>query len=369
MGKEKTNKRIKKEKIKKQKKTTANKKKHLTKEERFTIEKMLNANKTQKEIAQVLGRGYSTICEEIKKGKVKGVYSANKAHRKARVRQHMKKNSCFKVSMNKDLYSHIEKRIKEKVSPEAISNELKKDKLLPYASAKAIRKFLKKRRPDLLSNLFWERNNKKKGQKKNKDKYLKDKDRKTTEQRAQDFPYFDLEYGHWEGDFIVSKKSPFVLLVLVERFSKYTILSILPKRENALVNKRIFSLLKNFRIKSLTLDNDIAFQAWKGLGKLLNCNIYFTKPYSSWEKGLVENTNRWIREFIPKKTDLSEVSESYVRAVQNYLNYKPRVVLDGRSALAVLWEKEKGGRAPEVMIKYPEKNSYLGVGRPLLFNQ
>lgn len=200
---------------------------------------------------------------------------------------------CLIVAIKGELQRYIIEKIKKKISPEDISDELKNSKNnLEYVSAKAIRKFIHKRRPDLERYLFWNRNNKKSGPKKKKGKYLGDLDRNFVEKREKDFKLNEFEYGHWEGDFIVSKHNSHVLLVLVERYSKYTIIDILPNRKNTLVNERVSSLLKGFKVKSLTLDNDIAFQHWKVLEKQLDCNIYFTHPYCSWEKGLVENTNR-----------------------------------------------------------------------------
>ncbi len=266
--------------------------------------------------------------------------------------------------MDTELYSHVEKRLKEKVSPEEISSETGNDKnTLQYASAKAIRKFVSKRRPDLEANLFWSRNNMKSGRKRSKGKYLQDPDRRWIEKRYEDFKLFDLEYGHWEGDFIVSKCNSFVLLVLVERSTKYTMIDILPNRKNALVNERISSLLKDYKLKSLTLDNDIAFQDWKSLEKFLSCGIYFTHPYHSWEKGLVENMNRWIREFVPKKSDISKLESEKVADIQNWLNNKPRVILDGNSAYEVMTLEENDFMVSSALLEFPNmSDSYLGVG-------
>lgn len=340
-------------------KKQANKRGHIRAEERFTIEKMLNAGKEQKEIAKVLERGVSTVSEEIKRGMVNGVYIAKKAHHKAYVRQYNKKKDCLKVSMDTALYNHAEKRLKEGVSPEEISAETQSSKTLQYASGKALRKFVHTRRPDLERYLFWNRNNKKSGKKNKKGTYLNDPGRVWIEQRHEDFYLYDLEYGHWEADFIVSTCNAYVLLVLVERSSKYTLIDILPNRKNTLVNERIESLLKHYMVKSLTLDNDIAFRKWRELSQRLSCPIYFTHPYHSWEKGLVENTNRWIREFVPKKSDISKLSKQYVMTIQNWLNNKPRVILDGHTASAIM--ALEGENVVPSPLLFPSKNSYLGV--------
>lgn len=331
-----------------------NKKSHITYEERVVIDKMLKAGYKQKDIVSTLGRGKSTVSEEIKKSKVNGIYFAKKAQLKAYVRQHNKKKDCLKVSMDSELQNFVTERIRQGVSPEDISSETKNKKnILQYTSNKSIRKFIYKRRPNLEAHLFWNRNNVKSGRKRGKGMYLKDLDRKFIEKRKDEFNLFDLEYGHWEGDFIVSRCNSFVLLVLVERYSKHILIDILPNRKNTLVNERISSLLNSYQVKSLTIDNDIAFQNWKGLEKQLKCNIYFTNPYCSWEKGLVENMNRWIREFVPKKSDISKLSFDKVMDIQNWLNNKPRSILDGNSAYEVMMLEEGGIMLSSTLSEFP----------------
>ncbi len=111
------------------------KKPHLAYEDRVVIEKMLKANKKQKEIESILLRGVATLSEEIKRGRVDGVYTAEKAHHKAYIRQYNKKKGCFKVSMDTVLYKHVTERIEQRVSPEDISAETNNKKnTLPYAS-------------------------------------------------------------------------------------------------------------------------------------------------------------------------------------------------------------------------------------------
>ena len=161
------------------------------------------------------------------------------------------------------------------------------------------------------------------------------------------------EYGHWEGDFIVSKHNSWVLLVLVEKFSNIIKLALLPNRNNNLVNETIVSLLKGFSVKTLTLDNDIAFSKWRELEAMLKASIFFCHPYHSWEKGLVENTNRWIRQFIPKKTDLSKVSVENIHWIENWFNHLPRICLNGRTAYETMIEKETGELVRSLEINLP----------------
>ncbi|MDP2788571.1 MAG: IS30 family transposase [bacterium] len=326
-----------------------NKKKHLQKEERFCIEKMLGQNKSFGEIARTLGRGLSTISEEVNGRDGREHYHAQKANHRAYLKQYWKKKNCNKVALDGHLSRFVEKSLGKGWSPETISCRLEIQSGLKYASPKSIRKFID-RRPSLERFLFWERNKMKSGRKRKKDAYLNDPDRKWIEAR----PSTALsDYGHWEGDFIVSKHNSSVLLVLVEKYSKKILLAVLPSRNNTLINGTIATLLLGQTVSSLTFDNDIAFLKWKQLEEKLNTKIYFCHPYHSWEKGLVENTNRWIREFVPKKSNLALFSKEDIRWIEDWFNHTPKECLNGKTAYEVSVQKEYGMMVESVEINLP----------------
>ena len=334
-------------------KNLKNKKKHLSDEERFTIEKMLHVGDTLTHIAETLGRGLSTISEEVKANGGRKKYTAKAAIRRAYWKQYRKKRNCNKVATDGHLTRFVEKRLEKGWSPEAISARLEQQSGLAYASPKSIRKFIGKRH-GLERYLFWNRNNHKGGKKRDNKLFLFDPDRKWIEMR----PSLALfSYGHWEMDFIVSKHSPWVLLVCVEKYSKLLRLALLPNRTTATVAEALTRILKGYRVNTITTDNDIAFQKWKELETLLGTQIYFCHPYHSWEKGLVENCNRWIREFIPKKTDLKSISSGFVSDIEDYFNHKARECLDGRTAYEVSLMKESGGcvvLTESLLVNFPD---------------
>lgn len=327
-----------------------NKKKHLQKEERFCIEKMLRQRNSFGEVAKTLGRGLSTISEEVNENGGRENYNAKGANHRAYLKQYWKKKNCNKVAMNGHLSRFVEKSLSKGWSPETISSRLLIQSGVPYASRKSIRKFIK-RRSGLERYLFWNRTNMKSGKKRSNNKYLSDPDRKSIDLRPKEALY---DYGHWEADFIVSKWNSSVLLVLVEKYSKKILLRILPNRKNLLVDETIASLLKSRIVKTLTLDNDIAFLKWKQLEKSLGAEIYFCHPYHSWEKGLVENTNRWIRVFIPKKTNLQLISTKELKAIEDWFNHTPKQCLDGRTAHEVWIQKEYGKMVESLEINLPK---------------
>ena len=312
-----------------------NKKKHLSKEERFCIEKMCRGGDSFGKIGRTLGRGVSTVSEEVNGNGGRLAYDAEHAHHRAYLKQYWKKKGCNKVAMDGALSRQVERSLARGQSPETISVRLKEEGRYAYASGKSIRKFIS-RRSSLERFLFWNRNYRKSGRKR-KDASLNDPGRAFIDMRPHEALY---AYGHWEGDFIVSRHTASVLLVLVERTTKVTLCTLLPDRRNDRVNESIRSLLSGYTVKSLTLDNDIAFTKWRELEELLKAPVFFCHPYHSWEKGLVENTNRWIRQFVPKRTNLALLSEGEVSWIADWMNHTPRQCLKGRTAYEMMMEME-----------------------------
>jgi IS30 family transposase len=296
----------------------ANKKVHVTAEERFLIEMCLQAGDSYRAVAKRLKRGVSTVSEEVSENGGRQAYDAKKAHQRAYLKQRWKKRDCLVVAMDPFLARFVEEKLRLRWSPERISGYLKKRRE-PYASAKAIRKFAcsrglesylyrrgKPHTPKSIASVEW----------------LEDR------VFIDDIRCVRDGYGHWEGDFIVSSKSVAVLLVLVERTTKDTIVRWLPNRRNALVRSVIHSALRGKVCESLTVDNDIAFIKHRELAKAIHASVYFARPFRSTDKALVENTNRWVRWFVPKKTDLNGVSKEKVAAIEEWFNTVPRQCLD-----------------------------------------
>lgn len=307
-----------------------NKKSHLTKEERFCIEKMKKAGFNSEDIARTLGRGKSTVDEELRKNGGIEAYDYKIAHHRAYLKQYRKKRACLKVAMHIGIRQWVEYYLFEKHwSPETISAELWKTHRLK-ASAKAIYKYIASRCLEYLLMRY---------KKHTRGTYTRSN---LTDRVFITDPRCHREgYGHWEGDFIVSPHNTSVLLVLVERMTKETRIQYLPHRTNDLVNQTIIDLLKDRTVASITLDNDIAFTKHKELASLLMVPVYFTRPYRLTDKALVENTNRWIRRFIPKRTDLTLVSTTTIIKALSWLNERPRECLGWMTASMCARQQEE----------------------------
>ena len=139
--------------------------------------------------------------------------------------------------------------------------------------------------------------------------------------------------GDWEGDTIIGKNRWSALLTLVERKTLYTIIvKISGKKADVLADNMIESVSPIMdRFKTLTLDNGLEFSDHERIAKSLSLRIYFAHPYSSWERGINENTNGLIRQYFPKGTDLNEVTQEQIEFVMDRLSNRPRASRGNKS--------------------------------------
>lgn len=136
------------------------------------------------------------------------------------------------------------------------------------------------------------------------------------------------EFGHFEMDLIQNGKD--FILTITERMTRFLLMERLPDGKNAdAVAKAAIRLLKPYKssLLSITTDNGGEFAAHKLISRSLTAPVFFTDPYSSWQKGTVENTNKLIRQYIPKSMDIKHLSHNNLMVIQNTLNYRPRKVL------------------------------------------
>ena len=299
---------------------------HLSYEDRVKIEHWRRSGKSLRYIARELGRSPNTISYELKNLAVSGEYVAKKASVKAYQKRYYARTSSNKVARDKALRQYVDEGLDKGWSPGEIagSNDcpVSKRTIYRYVTLYALQhKLYFKGRP-----------------RRRKAMYRRGLigERKWIEERI-----LRDEIGHWELDFIVSPTksgSKAVLLVAVDTVSKRTLIELLPNRTKQELSRALRKVFDGVAVKTILTDNDIAFTYWKHFEQLLGAPFYFTHPYHSWEKGLVENTNKWIRHFIPKKTDLSTVTKETIVTVLTYLNERPRQVLGYRTANEVYLE-------------------------------
>jgi IS30 family transposase len=300
--------------------------KQLSYEERVQIEILKRSGCGVREIARRLARSPSAISRELKEKTVHGRYTPKKAHHKTYWRRYRSKRNCMKVAMSPPLVRLVHEKLEAGLSPERIAG------ISPIpVSKKAIYKYTKSR--CLEHHLFWKKHKKRSGRKR-KNASHRDETKRAIEQRPVVYTH-----GHWEIDFIVSRYSQAVLLVLVDRYTRYTVIRKLERKTHQLVLGALAEVSERYSVKTITTDNDIVFKKWQSMQDHLKVDFYFCRPYHSWEKGLVENTNRWIRLFIPKRTNIALVTDADIQAALVYLNELPRQCLNFKTASEVLLEE------------------------------
>lgn len=305
--------------------------KHLSYEERFTIEKLWDSDVAIREIAEFLGRSPNTVSRELNRNMVKGAYDAKKAQLKVNQRRWRAKRQCLKVAMDSFLVRFVEEKLGLKWAPKQISGYLREE-LRISCSSKAVYKFIEHR--GLEYRLFWRWNKKRGGPKRQKRRVCTD-GRKYIDTR----PDIAHHVGHYEVDFMVSKHSSYVLLVATDRLTKHSIVQPLPNRKRHTIRAAFSLMFSGISVKSITTDNDIAFTHWRELEQIIHAPLYFCHPYHSWEKGLVENTNRWIRCFVPKRRDIASVTQDDLNEIHAFLNDRPRECINFRIPSEYYYER------------------------------
>jgi len=307
--------------------------KHFTKDERNELAILLKKGYSLRDIARVLDRSPASVSREIKRNSVKGCYEPDKAQHKAYVKRLYSKYQGMKIKKNQFVENYIHEKIRFGWSPERISGRLRME--TGYSvSFKAVYKYL-------YHNPFgWPlvKYLKYKGRKKRKRSESKlggiIKNRVFIDQRPS-IINSRLRYGDFEADTMgkLRSSSSETLAVIRERKSRY----ILAKKVSQLkfTVDGFKDLISSIPIRSLTLDNGPENARYHEL----NVPTFFCRPYSSWQKGSVENGIGLIRKYIPKKSDLSNFSDNQISAIIERINdipmkcldfYTPKEIFEGR---------------------------------------
>ncbi len=305
--------------------------------ERSEIGILLGKNYSLRSIAAVLGRSPNTISDEIRRNSVRGRYKPASAKVKSYIRRKSATYQGKKIQENMDLRWYIIVRLQAHWNPDEIAGAMKRERQPFYASKTTIYEWLRSEWGQyycqfLDSRRSWPRK------------------RKPTVVRQMISHRVSIwerplgatnrsRYGHWEGDTVVSGKrtgSTAALVVAVERKTRLVVAKKIPNLRPDSFNQAVNDIQTGLTsMRSLTLDNGIE-NRWHSR---LNVPTYFCDPYSSWQKGSVENANKMIRRYLPKGMDLATVTPTHLQAIIAVINNKPRKILGYKSAMQLAQEK------------------------------
>jgi len=290
----------------------------------------LAKGKSLRRIARELGRSHSTLSRELKNHHISEnleTYSPSQSNAVARIFR--RRAGRKRVMKNELICKYVEKKIKGGWSPEQISGRLSFELAGLRVSHETIYQYIY----DKADHLVWHLARRHKFRRK-KRKYRRAKRSTIPNGNSIDTRPNKInrrkEFGHWESDSIVSKQSRSVLNVLVERRSRAVKITKLSNGKSLTTYNGICECLSTFPSEarqSITYDNGTENVLHQEINGTLDTDSYFCNPYHSWEKGTVENTNSLIRRYIPKKTNLDDLTEEDIAYVEKQLNNRPRKCL------------------------------------------
>ena len=316
----------------------------LTDAERCEIDILHSKGYSARAIAKALGRSPNTVANELKRNSYQdGRYVATRAKQKAYVRRKYAKYQGKKIQEDGALRAFIILKLSERWNPDEIAGYLKANPSVGlYASKTAIYEWLRSEWGQQYCPLLYSKRCRKKPRKQNKTDRVMIPDRTSITERP--LAALDrMEPGHCEYDSIVSSKrsgSTAALAVLTERSSRLVRATLVPNLKPKPFARTVTGLTNGLRVRTLTTDNGIENRQHTLVTKKTGAPVFFTDPYSSWQKGSVENANRMLRHYFPKGTDFATVSQTAVDEALARINNKPRRILGYKSSLQVA--KEKG---------------------------
>lgn len=135
--------------------------------------------------------------------------------------------------------------------------------------------------------------------------------------------------GHWEIDTVMGSNDQHCIVTIVERKSKYLIIGKLKARTTAELNRRVIKLIHREarKVRTITADNGTEFHAYEEIERTTETQFYFATPHHSWERGLNENTNGLIRQYLPKGKSMADITQHECNAIAKKLNRRPRKLL------------------------------------------
>ncbi len=308
----------------------------LTLAEREEISRGLVAERSFRSIASALGRAPSTVSREVNRNGGNRRYRAVVADKRA-WKEVLRPKTC-KLAMHPRLRQTVERKLKHSWAPEQIAGWLKRtypDDEAYHVSHETIYRSLFVQARGVLKKELIEHLRSQRPIRRSRHATAKGDSRGQIPDmvsiRERPAGVEDRAVpGHWEGDLVAGSHNSY-MATLVERHTRYVMLAKVASKDtetviNALI-KQAHKLPREL-YKSLTWDRGKEFTDHKRFTLATDIEVYFCDPQSPWQRGSNENTNRLLRQYFPKRADLSVYSQAHLNKVARELNERPRKTLD-----------------------------------------
>lgn len=296
--------------------------KQLTSEQRYTISVLLSKGLKKKEIAEAIGVSNSTITRELQRNSSKrGAYKWEIAQKQAEKRS---KRTPGNRAISKAIWSSVKHYLVDKQwSPEQISGYLAKDGIkISHETIYAWIREDKRNRGTLYKHLRHRLKHRKKYVGAGRSCII---NRKSIHERPAEAD--GKRFGDLEMDTIVGPNNQQAIVTLVDRNTNMLFMKKLKYGKDAKnLALTVIEMLKPIKkkLKTITTDNGKEFSAHEIISEALGVDVFFTDPYSSWQKGAIENANGLIRQYIPKKVSFNDYDDKDIKDIEEKINRRPR---------------------------------------------
>ena len=296
----------------------------LTQEERYQIYALKKAGHSQQEIAKTLCRSPSTISRELRRNKGLRGFRPKQAHRFAQNR----KKARHRKRIPDSSWVRVDQLLREDWSPEQVSGWLAREEGLKVSHEWIYQHVYedKRRGGDLYKRLRCQKPRRKRYG--SYDRRGRIRERVSIDERPAVVDQRS-RIGDWEVDTVIGKPGGAVLVTLTERRSRLSRIALAPDKTAEAVKSAILKAIQplSAQVHTLTYDNGKEFALHMDIAKMLGADGFFAHPYHSWERGLNENTNGLIRQYLPKGADFNSLSHAQVEQIVEKLNNRPRKCL------------------------------------------
>ena len=316
----------------------------LTDEDRIEIYAMKQAGKKQNIIAAELGVHPSTISRELSRNTGLRGYRPKQAQQNTLHRRFTARKA---VKMTPETIDYIVSKLREQHSPEQIAERMKLDpgRHSPAVSHERIYQHIwqdKVHGGMLYKHLRIGGTKQRRKRRNSRDMRGIIKNRVGIKERPN-IVERKIRIGDWEGDTVVGQNHQGALVTLVDRKSKLTLIGKVDRYTAEAVEITIISLMALLprRNYTLTVDNGKEFACHESVADALQIKVYFAEPYRAWQRGLNENTNGLIRQYVPKGSDVRSLTDYQVQHIMYRLNNRPRKSLGFLTPNEVFYERKK----------------------------